>query len=85
VGRTFTLTVTGDLPAAIRRVEGAARRRGWSFSGDEQSGRFSGPRGLEGRYECSAGTLTVVVTRKPFLLPWRRVEARLRAVFGLGE
>jgi hypothetical protein len=85
MAHSFTLTVPGDLEAAVKRAERAVADAGGSFTGDATGGSFSGktPMGaVKGTYTVAGNTVTVTITDKPWLLPAGTLEGKVREYFG---
>ena len=53
---------------------------GGAFSGDEQSGRFSG-KGVDGLYRVGASSINITITKKPVLYPVSSVKSAIENYF----
>ena len=53
---------------------------GGAFSGDEQSGRFSG-KGVDGIYKVGNSNITITITKKPALYPASAVKSAIEEYF----
>ena len=80
MAKTFSVDFTEDTSDLVARAEEAARRFGADFQGDTTSGSFSG-KGFAGTYQIHAGVATVIITDKPFLVPWGVGESQVRGFF----
>ena len=71
-------------PHDIQKTAVLTRERiingGGTFSGDAQSGRFSG-RGIEGFYQVGSGAINITVTRKPAFYPVAAVKSSIENYF----
>jgi hypothetical protein len=86
MAHTFTIKPSDEIPAIIGRVKSAITDHGWSFLGNEESGSFFGrtPLGfIKGEYCCTAEKeIRVTILDKPFLVPYRVIESKIREYFG---
>jgi hypothetical protein len=80
MAKTFTVEISGDPKALVKKAENAARASGARFSGDENAGRFSG-NGVEGRYERAGSALNITIEKAPFYATWGMIESRIRGFF----
>ena len=81
----FDLTVSGDLAAAVKRVQGLITGDGGAFTGDASGGTFSGPTPvgtIEGKYAVRGNVVTVTITKRPRLAGCDVIEAKIRKYFG---
>lgn len=81
---SFTITVEGDMTAAMEKIRGAVKGLGGSFDGDATSGTFSGqtPVGLiYGEYRISGSEVKITITKKPAFLPGGMIESKIREFF----
>ena len=53
---------------------------GGTFSGDEQSGRFSG-KGVDGIYKIGESAIIITITKKPALYPVSSVKSAIENYF----
>ena len=71
-------------PKDIEKTAVLTRERiingGGAFSGDTQSGRFSG-RGVEGLYNVGVNSIKITVLRKPALYPVSAVKSAIEDYF----
>lgn len=80
----FSVRIQGDPQRAVQNVETQLRAAGGTFAGDARAGKFGGksPVGLiEGTYEVHNDTVTVTITKKPFVVPNSTVEGKIREYF----
>jgi hypothetical protein len=78
--KSFEIPINSAPEELLAKVKKAAAEHGAEFTGDTQSGRFSGS-GVEGEYRIEEGKAIVTVTNKPFIAPWSMVESTLRQFF----
>jgi len=79
-GRTFTVNTNKDPQTLVEEAKQVAEENKATFSGDTNSGSFSG-RGVEGSYKIEGSTVQVTVTDKPTLAPWSKVESKIKEFF----
>ncbi|SEM25403.1 hypothetical protein SAMN04489760_10829 [Syntrophus gentianae] len=80
----FTISVFGNLSDVFKDIESRIRSNGGTFSGNLDSGKFSGKTEgvvIEGKYQVLGNRIIVRITRKPFLLPASAIEAEIRQYF----
>lgn len=75
--KTFSIKLTRSAPEVVAKFKTAAEKNGVRFNGDHQQGQFGGM-GIEGRYGIDGETLTITIGKKPILLTWSMIEAKLR-------
>ncbi|GAB6048211.1 hypothetical protein JCM19379_20400 [Methyloparacoccus murrellii] len=80
MSKSFEVKLKSDPDEVIARARLAARDNGVRFEGDGQTGRFSG-HGIEGSYLILEDTLSVKISKKPFIMPWGIIESTLRNYF----
>lgn len=80
MAKSFEIPISSEPEALLAKVKTAAAEHGADFTGDTQSGRFSGS-GVEGEYRIEEGKAIVTVTNKPVLAPWSMVESTIRQFF----
>lgn len=64
----------------VAKAKEAARDKGLLLVGDEEKGQFAG-NGIEGHYQISGDTLSIQISKKPFIVPWNLIEAAVRNYF----
>jgi hypothetical protein len=64
----------------VAKAKEAARDKGIHLIGDEEKGQFAG-NGIEGHYHISGDTLSIRISKKPFIVPWNLIEAAVRNYF----
>lgn len=80
MSKSFEFQLKQSPDALIAQAKEAARNNGIHFEGDGQTGHFAG-HGIEGSYLVLENTLSVQVAKKPFIMPWSLIEAKLRDFF----
>lgn len=75
--RTFKVNVSGNKKAILNRIKEAGRKQGVTVAGTTNGGKFSGL--ISGNYSVTGNTVTVSITKKPFIISWEDVERRLRS------
>ena len=80
MSKSFEVQLHSDPDEVIAKARAAARDNGVRFEGDGQMGRFAG-HGIEGSYLILEETLTVQISKKPFIMPWALIETSLRKYF----
>ena len=80
MSKSFEVKLKSDPDEVIARARLAALDNGVRFEGDGQTGRFSG-HGIEGSYLILEDTLSVKISKKPFIMPWGIIESTLRNYF----
>lgn len=83
-GRTFVMSLKQPADFLLEKVREAADKNGFLLEGNDQSGSFQG-NGIFGCYQVNGDKLELVITKKPALLSWNRVEAEIRAFFSEEE
>jgi hypothetical protein len=79
-GRTFSIKATKNPGTLVSEAKKVAKENDASFSGDANSGSFSG-KGVKGRYKIEGGTVKVTITDKPTLASWSKVESKVKEFF----
>jgi len=80
----FKIQLREDMNTVLARVKALAKQQGISFSGNTNSGQFSGGTiagTVSGTYRVSGKTVTVTITEKGWA-PCGTIEGRLRSYFG---
>lgn len=80
MSKSFEFKLHSDPDDVIARARLAARENGVNFEGDGQTGRFAG-HGIEGSYLILEDTLSLKISKKPFIMPWSLIEASVRKFF----
>lgn len=80
MSKSFEVTLTHDPDEVIAKARLLARENGVDFDGNGQTGRFIG-HGIEGSYLIFEDTLSVKISKKPFIMPWSLIESSLRKFF----
>lgn len=79
-GRTFSIKATKSPGTLVSEAKKVAKENDASFSGDANSGSFSG-KGVKGRYKIEGGAVKVTITDKPTLASWSKVESKVKEFF----
>ena len=81
MAQTYRFPIPSGKSAAelLEKAKAAGKARKIAFSGDDKAGRFQGV--AEGSYAVEAGTLTIVVDKKPAFVPWMMIETALKDLF----
>ena len=80
MSKSFEFKLHRDPDDVIAKARLAARDNGVNFEGDGQTGRFAG-HGIEGSYLILEDTLSLQISKKPFIMPWSLIESSLRKFF----
>ena len=79
-GRTFSIKATKSPGTLVSEAKKVAKENDASFSGDANSGSFSG-KGVKGRYKIEGETVKITITDKPTLASWSKVESKVKEFF----
>jgi hypothetical protein len=74
--RQFAYTLQGDIEVKLNQIKAEVATRGIDFQGDTREGRFDGH--ISGVYHIEGHRMTVTITSKPLLAPWKNVDSRLK-------
>lgn len=78
---TFSVTTT-DRAASLARARRAILENGGTFDGDDTRGTFSSMDGrFEGVYQSAGDTVSITITRKPFIVFCGMIERTVRGYF----
>ncbi len=80
MSKSFEVKLKTDPDKVITKARTVARDNGIQFEGDGQTGRFAG-HGIEGSYLILEDTLSIKISKKPFIMPWTMIESTLRKFF----
>jgi hypothetical protein len=80
MSKVFKVKLTSPPGEMLEKARAASHKVGIKFEGDEQTGHFNG-HGVEGRYQVVEDTLSVSVTKKPFVMPWTLIETTFKGFF----
>ena len=79
---SFYIKKPGNITEAVKNIEYKIKSSGGAFSGDEQSGTFANSkRDVAGKYFVGENSITITITKKPFIYPDSAVESRIREYF----
>jgi hypothetical protein len=79
-GRTFSIKATKSPSTLVSEAKKVAEENGATFRGDTNSGSFAG-KGVKGSYKIEGGTVKVIITDKPTLASWSKVESKVKEFF----
>ncbi len=80
MAHTFKVLINNDLSSTLKKVEKAIVENGGKFKGDTNKGEFSGK--IKGNYVVfSKDKVKITITRKPFVVPSRKIESAIREYF----
>jgi hypothetical protein len=82
--KKFSVPFQQNPTHLVTHLQNAARDHGMHFCGDDRSGHFRGM-GIEGQYVIRDQTFRITVRKKPLLVPWSMLEAKLTEFFGQAE
>jgi uncharacterized protein (DUF697 family) len=80
--KSFIINLASAPDVVLAHAKKAATEHGATLEGDASSGQFSGF-GVAGEYQIEGQTVIITVSRKPAILPWPILEARLRSFFDI--
>ena len=80
MARLFQVKLTDSPEALVAKARKVAAESNATFTGDVQTGKFSGS-GVEGSYKITGDIVAVTISTKPFYAPWSVVEAQVREFF----
>lgn len=69
-----------NVEQSLAKVKSEMLKAGHKFNGDSAKGSFAGG-GVEGDYTIDGNTVTVNITKKPFVAPKSLVERKIREYF----
>lgn len=82
----FSFPIGGDPASILQKARSAVTAQGGNFEGNEQSGQFNlsvfGST-IAGNYSVTGGTMDIVISDKPFMLPCVTIEGFLKSQLGL--
>lgn len=81
MSKSFEVKLNRDPDEIIAQAREAAHKNGIQFTGDGQTGHFVG-HGIEGSYLILEDTLSIQISKKPFIMPWSLIETTVRKYFG---
>jgi hypothetical protein len=82
--KSISVKIVGHPDMLISRARQAAEKHGLRFTGDSENGEIKGL-GIEAYYLVREDMLTINILRKPFLLSWRIVEQKVRALVHVNQ
>lgn len=78
--KKYTFTLPPQAEKIFDKAQAKAEEHKVSFSGNMDSGTFSG-KGFEGSYQVISGEIIFKIRKKPFMVPWTLIENSLQKVF----
>lgn len=83
--RPFKIKVSGNIAAVLENARFRTIESAGSFEGDMRSGTFSGNASalgtVKGEYKVSGNEVTIKITSKPFIVPCKVLESKIRDYF----
>ena len=81
MAQTYTFPIPPGTTAAalLAKVREAGRAKRLAFSGDDVTGRFTGP--ADGTYAVEGDAVKITVEKKPMIVPWGMIESALKDLF----
>ncbi len=80
MSKQIIVKLNRDARELVARFKVAAEKNGIHMAGDHQRGKFIGM-GIEGRYEIEGDMLAIHILKKPMLISWSIIEAKVREFF----
>ena len=80
MSKSFEVRLSRDPEQVIADARTAASQNGVRFEGDSQTGHFAG-HGIEGSYLILDDTLSINISKKPFIMPWSMIESTVNKFF----
>jgi len=77
---SFEVPKPENIKSALSETRKKITGSGGSFSGDEESGKFSG-KGVDGIYRVGDSAIIITITRKPALYPASAVRSAIEDYF----
>lgn len=81
MSKSFEIKLNRDPDEFIAKARAMAQSHGVLFEGNGQTGHFAG-HGIEGSYLILEDTLSIQISKKPFIMPWSLIETTVRKYFG---
>jgi hypothetical protein len=78
--KTYQVELSKEPVAVVEKARKTASSNGFEFAGDETGGRFAG-KGLEGRYRIDGAQMSIMIDKKPLILPWGLIESSIKSFF----
>jgi hypothetical protein len=78
--KKFSIKLNRDPHEVFVKFKTAAAKNGVGLNGDHRLGHFSG-KGIEGRYDFIGDVLNITIVKKPMLVGWSMIEAKVRDFF----
>ncbi|WP_139559522.1 hypothetical protein [Methylotetracoccus oryzae] len=78
--KTYQVALSKEPSVVIEKARKTAGSNGFEFAGDEMEGRFAG-KGLQGRYRIEGAQMSIMIDKKPLILPWSLIESSIKSFF----
>ena len=78
--KKFYIKLARGHQEVFEQFKTSAAKNGVDVNGDHRLGHFSG-RGIEGRYNFTDDVLDITIVKKPMLIGWSLIEAKVREFF----
>lgn len=82
---SFTLRLLDEISFVLEKVGTEIKNNGGIFKGTDKAGSFSGNSilgSIQGEYRCvSPDEIEIIITNKPFLVPYSKIESEIRKYF----
>jgi hypothetical protein len=76
----ITIPFQGDPAALVERARALAAQNNIQFSGDPNSGNFSGD-GVVGTYQIANQVVTITITQRPWYISVLMLQGELQTIF----
>ena len=81
MSRSFSISFNEEPLELIERAKSRfADNDSIDFNGDENNGTFSAF-GVSGKYDIEENTITITISKKPFIYPWRVIKKKIKNFF----
>lgn len=77
---SFEISKPPNIKSTLISAKQKIITSGGTFSGDEQSGRFSG-KGVDGIYSAGSSSIKITITKKPMMYPITSVKSAIENYF----
>ena len=81
MAREFEVDLSVEPTEMIGKVQEMAAAGKLDFEGDTSTGSF-GVRGVKGNYRIEGQKVKIEINKKPWYVPWGKVEGKLKEYFG---
>jgi hypothetical protein len=80
MSKSFEIKLNRDPKEFLAKARDMAHSHGVQFESNGQTGQFAG-HGIEGSFLILEDTLSIQISKKPFIMPWSVIEATVRKYF----